>query len=116
MGSGKGEGELLQEFSPGYSCYRNHLPSISAPPLFKEIRSPLIAGEAKWFTREWRHSAPVRPRWARDRALVPAAGRGAPSPDRESREVGRAMQTAATAVRGLLEGMAKWRSCGGERG
>lgn len=29
VGRGKGEGELLQEFSPGYSCYRNHLWRIS---------------------------------------------------------------------------------------
>lgn len=60
---GKGEGEILQEFSPGYSCYRNHLRSISVTPLYKEICSPLIAGEVKWFTSKCRHSASAQPRW-----------------------------------------------------
>lgn len=73
VGSGKGEGELLQEFSPGYSCYRNHLRSISAPPLYKEICSPLIAGKVKWFTRKCRHSAPAHP-WQDGSSSASASG------------------------------------------
>lgn len=113
VGRGKGEGERLQEFSPGYSCYRNHLRSISAPPLYEEICSPLIAGKVKWFTRKCRHSAPthlwwdgrssagtMRTRWC----LQP--GQGVPHPT--GQDVERAMrslhlQRAAAVVRGLLK-------------
>lgn len=58
MGSRKGEGELLQEFSPGYSCYRNQHLSASA---IQGNLLALIVSEVKWVTRKWKCSAPAHP-------------------------------------------------------
>lgn len=57
MGSRKGEGELLQEFSPGNSCYRNQHLGASA---IQGNLLALIASEVKWVTHKWNCSAPAR--------------------------------------------------------